>query len=287
MSRVIALAIGLGAIGFFSILANSIPQVEKHFDEEIVVEADVTPAEMVILGEAAFKGKAACTTCHQVGALGARAPDLAGIGGRAAERVKDSGYSGQAIDAESYLLESLEKPCAYVVEGYECIMPVISEPPINLDPVEMAVVIAYLQSLGGEITVTLPEDRNLDEATVEDAPLPVTPGEIVGAMSCGLCHVIPGLENAEGKVGPDLSAMEARAAAALNNSDYVGEATTVKEYIRESILTPNAYLAHDCPAREGGIAPCRASTMPPNFGERLTARQLEVLVSYLADLKGP
>lgn len=285
MSRVIALAVGMGAIAFFTLLANSIPQVEKHFDEGVTVEADVSPAEMAVLGEETFNGRGACTTCHRVGSVGARAPDLAGIGSRAAGRAKEAGYSGQATNAESYLRESLEKPCAYVVEGYECIMPVISQPPTNLDPVEIALVVAYLQSLGGEVTVTLPEDEIPGEVTSEAAP--VTPGEIVGAMACGLCHTIPGLENAEGKVGPGLSAMEDRASAALKVDVYVGEATTVKEYIRESILTPDAYLAHDCPTREGGVAPCRAGIMPPNFGGRLTAQQLEVLVVYLASLKGP
>lgn len=157
MSRLIALAVGLGAIGFFTFIANSIPQVEKHFDEGITVGTEISPAEMALLGEEVFNGKGGCTTCHRVGAVGARAPDIAGIGSRAAQRIREVGYTGKATSAEGYLRESLEDPCAYVVKGYDCIMPVINQPPTNLSPVEMALVIAYLQSLGGEITVQLPE----------------------------------------------------------------------------------------------------------------------------------
>src|SRR6185503_151544 len=80
------------------------------------------------------------------GRAGLRAPDLAGIGGRAAERVP--GKSG-----EEYLRESLEHPCAYVVEGYDCIMPqTIAQ---ALGPAKVTAVIAFLQSQGGEITVSL------------------------------------------------------------------------------------------------------------------------------------
>ena len=81
--------------------------------------------------------------------------------------------------------------------------------------------------------------------------------------------------------------MAARAATALQRPGYAGEANTVKEYIRESSLAPNAYLTQDCPSSEGGAVPCEPGIMPPNFGERLTAQQLEVLVTYLASQATP
>jgi cytochrome c2 len=283
--------VGLGAVAFFTIFSNSITQVQKHFDQGVVVEAGISQEEMAVLGEQTFNGNGGCTVCHRIGSIGARAPDLAGIGSRAAERPKEAGYTGKAADAEGYIRESLVDPCGYVVEGYECIMPVINEPPTNLSPVEMALVIAYLQSLGGEITVALPEGDIPPEAAPDGQtaaePAPTTPDGIVTAMACGICHTIPGLENAVGKVGPDLSAMESRGDATLRAQDYSGGAESVREYVRESILNPNVYLAQDCPTPDGGEVPCLPGIMPPNFGQRLTAQQLEVLVDYLASLKGP
>jgi cytochrome c2 len=283
--------VGLGAVAFFTIFANSIPQVQKHFDQGVVVEAGISQEEMAVLGEQTFSGNGGCAVCHRIGSIGARAPDLAGIGSRAAERLKEAGYTGKAADVEGYIRESLEDPCGYVVEGYECIMPVIDEPPTNLSPVEMALVIAYLQSLGGEITVALPEGdippEDEPDGQAASEPAPTTLDGIVAAMACGVCHTIPGLENALGKVGPDLSAMESRGVATLKARDYSGGAESVREYVRESILNPNAYLAQDCPTPDGGNAPCAPGIMPPNFGQRLNAQQLEILVVNLASLKGP
>lgn len=288
LSRFIALLVGLGTIAFFALFANSIPQAEKVFDEVVTVEAGIGGEEMAAVGERIFAGKGSCSTCHRVGSIGARAPDLAGVGSRAAERVEETDYTGTAVNAEGYLRESLEGPCAYVVDGYDCIMPVINRPPINLDELEMTLVIAFLQSLGGEITVTLPGEDLPDQVvapTGTPEPAPTTPQGIVDVMACGLCHTIPGLENAVGTIGPDLTAMWDRATASIGSQDYTGGAGTVQEYVRESILTPNAYLAQDCPASEGGTAPCRASIMPPNFGERLTAQQMEVMVDFLLSLQ--
>lgn len=106
-------------------------------------------------------------------------------------------------------------------------------------------------------------------------------------MLCGACHTIPGLRNAEGKVGPKLSDMQTRAARVLQREGYTGTATTLKEYIRESILAPNTYLALECPAPLETTIPCVPGIMPQNFGERLTAQQLETLIDYLVRLKEP
>ncbi len=47
------------------------------------------------------------------------------------------------------------------------------------------------------------------------------------------------------------------------------------DYLRRGILAPNADTA-------AGYEPF-AGTMPPNFGERMTAAQLEALVGFLAE----
>ena len=54
MSRLIAFAVGLGAVAFFTIFANSIPQVKKDFNEGVTVGSDVSQGEMASLGEQVF-----------------------------------------------------------------------------------------------------------------------------------------------------------------------------------------------------------------------------------------
>ena len=46
-------------------------------------------------------------------------------------------------------------PDSFIVEGYNAGMPVIDKPPIGLTDEEILCVIAWLQSMGGEPTVSL------------------------------------------------------------------------------------------------------------------------------------
>ena len=77
-----------------------------------------------------------------------RFPDLAGIGARAASR--RPGHT--ELD---YLAESIYDPNLFIVPGFNPGMPVINKPPIGLSDPEILAVIAYLQSLGGTVTVTM------------------------------------------------------------------------------------------------------------------------------------
>lgn len=82
--------------------------------------------------------------------------------------------------------------------------------------------------------------------------------ELFAQMGCPVCHKIRGQG---GEVGPDLSDIGARHDAA---------------YVREAIIDPGATLAE-------GFA---ADLMPTHFGDKLSGEQLELLVEYLANLKG-
>ena len=70
--------------------------------------------EQSLLGEAP-----GCSTCHSLepGKV-IVGPSLAGIGTRAAERIQDPNYTGNARSAEGYIRESIMHPDAYVVEGF-------------------------------------------------------------------------------------------------------------------------------------------------------------------------
>ena len=118
---------------------------------------------MVEVGREIAEGKGLCRTCHTIGQSGAlRFPDLAGVAGRAAERVP-------GLSALDYFAQSLYEPDAFVVPGFNPGMPTINRPPIGLTDQEILCVIAYLESLGGTPTVTLQTSHRYYAA-------PATPG---------------------------------------------------------------------------------------------------------------
>jgi mono/diheme cytochrome c family protein len=243
--------------------ANSIPQIESRPPATTNLSVDMTPEELAGAGQQIVTGdKGGCLTCHGLGSPGPRAPDLQGVGARAANRVP-----GQS--AEQYLSAALLDPCSFVVEGYDCLMAGMGLDR-RLSKAEQKAVVAFLQSLGGEITVQLtPADLAPADQGGGGGGGPEFKGttgpELFAEAGCVACHSLAAVA-ATGTIGPDLSAVGGRLSA---------------DEIRQSILEPSAVIAEDCPA-----GPCPdPSVMPPNFGERLTGQQLEILVQYLAGLK--
>lgn len=88
------------------------------------------------------------------------------------------------------------------------------------------------------------------------------------------CHTIPGIPNAVGLVGPNLSKIGSEAASRKPGM-------SAEDYIRESILDPAGFAAPQCPN-----GPCPAGVMPPNFGERLGQSDIDLIVAYLITLTG-
>jgi hypothetical protein len=139
----------LASTAFYAYVGQMVPQNEVQPPEEVVIRADLTTPEMVEVGRGIAEGKGLCRTCHTIGQSGAlRFPDLAGVAGRAAERVP-------GLSAIDYFAQSLYEPDTFVVPGFNPGMPTINRPPIGLTDQEILCVIAYLQSLGGTPTVTL------------------------------------------------------------------------------------------------------------------------------------
>lgn len=242
--------------------ASLIPQVESPAPETLEISGALSGEEFAALGGEVFDSpEAGCLSCHAIGREGLRAPDLAGIGAIAGDRVP-----GQP--AEEYLRQALIDPCAYIVEGYDCIMPqTILQ---TLGQAKVTALIAFLQSQGGEITVSLSAEQIVEETAPTEASSAgisgTTTEEILLAAGCSGCHTIEALDM-QGVVGPDLS--------------QVGSRLTPAE-IRESILAPDAVIAEECPN-----GPCQSGIMPGDFGQRLTAAQLETLVIFLSNLGGP
>lgn len=96
---------------------------------------------------------------------------------------------------------------------------------------------------------------------------------------CTACHIIPGVPGAVGTIGPDLSQMGEVAAAHLQDPAYSGGAEDVADYIRESVINPDAFIPAECP---GG--PCQAGQMPATLKDLLSDKELETIVTYLSSL---
>jgi mono/diheme cytochrome c family protein len=128
----------LGTLALYTLIANKIPQIQSEVPQSLSFGANVTSDQLVAAGDKLFNGAGGCTACH---GLGTRAPNLltdekgAGtIGARCGKREAGKG-------CKQYLFESLDNPTAYVVSGYQPIMPrmtaQLSPPQIwSLDPQE-------------------------------------------------------------------------------------------------------------------------------------------------------
>ncbi len=253
----------LGTLALYTLIANKIPQVQSEVPQALTLGANVTPEQLVAAGEKVFNGIGGCPTCH---GLGTRAPNLltdekgtGPIGVRCAKR--EPGKS-----CKQYLYESLDNPTAYVVSGYQPIMPVMTK---QLSPEQVWSVIAFLESQGGTVDVTADDIAKSKPAA--GAPTPgassgstggafaggsTDPKTIIQAAGCLACHKLDG----QGQViAPDLTHVGSRRDA---------------ESIRKKILDPASSVAKGYEKLAG--------IMPKTFGTMMSAAQLEALVQYLA-----
>lgn len=254
------LLLTVGVVAFYTAVAHVIPQLQSEVPEAITLGADASPDALAAAGERVYAGAGGCTACH---GLGTRAPNLltdhAGegpIGARCAAR-------RPGLDCKAYLHESLVDPGKFLVPGFEPIMPDMRR---QLDDRQIWAVVAYLESQGGEVTVTAadlaPAGGAAPAAAAVGAPtagaLTATrdPVRLLAEKGCVGCHRLGG---AGGEVGPPL--------------DHVGRERSA-DYIRRAILEPNADTAKGYERFAG--------TMPATFGDQLSAAQLEALVGYLA-----
>jgi mono/diheme cytochrome c family protein len=142
-------ALTIATTAFYTLVGQLVPQKEVLPPKETVLAKEMTPDDLVKAGQEIMNGKGLCFTCHTVGKQGAlRYPDLQGIGARAGSR-------RPGLSDVDYLAQSIYDPSAFIVPGFNPGMPVINKPPIGLTDQEIIAVIAYLQSLGGKVTVNL------------------------------------------------------------------------------------------------------------------------------------
>jgi len=141
-----------------------------------------------------------------------------------------------------------------------------------LRPDQIRAIAAYIMNWAPAATgeVSQPDVIDLPALRLAD---PVNRGKSVfSTAGCIACHTIEGVST--GAVGPQ-----------LNNVGTVAETRvagqTAADYIRESIIDPNAFIVEECPT-----GPCTSpSAMPATFGQTLSEGQIDDLVAYLSSLK--
>ena len=252
------LAVALVVIGFYTTVAHVIPQLQSEVPEALALTGDVTPEALAAAGERLYNGAGGCTACH---GLGTRAPNLlTDHGGQGAIGAR-CGSRRSGMDCKAYLYESMTNPGAFIVPGFENIMPDMRR---QLADDQIWATVAYLQSLGGEVTVTSSDYGKSTEAPSGAAPAGAGPAmtatteplALIKEKGCVGCHAVDG---AGPPIGPSFDGMGRRLRA---------------DQIRRAILMPNADTAKGYEKFAG--------TMPTTFGQMMSAAQLEAVVQVLA-----
>ena len=219
--------------------------------------------------------------------------------------------SGTATTALEYIAETMLCGSCYVVPGYgtrgtndkeSSDIANATKPPLSLKIDDLVAVTTWLYVHDGQKPPTpktivrayrkfmTPSDWKRVTTIEPPTPKPPTPKvkvysplfaygdepieEIFGKVGCGDCHIIPGILKATGTVGPSL-AMKSLAALRLADPAYDGRATSVREYVIESILFPSLYVSAGYPD----------DTHPKVYGERLSAKALYRIVEYLSQIE--
>lgn len=135
---------------------ESVPALRKYLGspdkKEAVGSADIkegiSPEELLRIGKELFADKGGCIDCHPAEPdPDIEFPILTALIGDVEKHAEEKGS-----DTETFLFESLVNPPAYVAEGMDDVMPATQD---SLNDKEMIAVSAYIQSMGGTVTVSL------------------------------------------------------------------------------------------------------------------------------------
>ena len=128
----------------------------------------------------------------------------------------------------------------------------------------------------GILVVSLTEQSPVSSAQSSGDP------QVLAAFqkgACGSCHTIAGIPNAAGVIAPDLSDINMAAEEHIKSGSYTGKAATAEEYIHESILDPNLFVAPTCPT-----GACSPNVMPATLSTMLSTDEINNIVQYLKGL---
>jgi nitric oxide reductase subunit C len=208
-----------------------------------------------------------CENCHTLLGEGAYfAPDLTQI-------VSQKG--------KTYLAAFLGDPSRFYSEERDGRL----MPTLGLSEPEIAQVLDFLEWVGGIDTNGWPPRPIVVSGVVSrglpgveghvDAADPVSRGKAVfdGIGACASCH---SLTSGTVLVGPSLEGVATRAGQRVEAPDYRGDSRDAAAYLRESVLTPSAFIVEARYATPGGV-----SFMPGAYGTTLTPEQVDDVVAYL------
>jgi len=244
--------------------------IDSHLRFGALTHAEaITP--QVIAGKHVWHRKN-CINCHTLLGEGAYyAPDLTKI-------TQQRG--------EAYLRQFLQDPSRFYSEQrHGRVMP-----NLQLSDEQITNLIAFLTWVSNidnqgwpprpiVVSSALPETTAATGVTAAASANPVALGEAVFRRSPPACFSCHSTTAGTVLVGPSLAGLATRAATIVADPSYKGAARSASDYIRESILTPSAYVV---PGPTFGAA--GQSIMPP-LGTVLKPEEVDQLVAYLATFK--
>lgn len=233
--------------------------------------------------------QSSCVACHGDRGQGGIGPSLSTADIVCGGRLKEIGYQGTV---ESYIEAAIaggrpRASAAYANAAKR--MPTWGQEyggPFRKDQVQALT--AYVmnwaepyQDATGKCVV--PEPTPNPNAAGTDITVQLSAGDAArgkasaeGSGACAVCHVTGvGVLAPAWKVG-DLAAHP-------QAPDYGGQATTVEQYIIESIVAPNAYIVPPGPGATWVAA--GPSSMPQDYATKLTKQDVADLIAYLLTLK--
>lgn len=237
--------------------------------------------------------KADCTACHDETLAfpgGEFAPNLGDIAIQAEGIIKSQGYTGKAKTVAEYLRESIMDPNAYIVPGDDYRDPKDGLSAMRRDfaqrlsAQEIEDLVAYLQTLKATAPVAAATTPSAPAAPAGALKGDAANGKKLFAVKktdCLTCHdetlPFPG-----GDFGPNLGNVATNAEQIIKSQGYTGKAKTVIDYLRESIVDPNAYIVPGDDFRDpkDGL-----SGMNRDYVTKLTPQEIEDLVAFLLTLK--
>jgi nitric oxide reductase subunit C len=135
---------------------------------------------------------------------------------------------------------------------------------------------ASIWLVAGVLAIVIAQACELDDAASAARGDTARGERLFKTLPCVSCHDVttpwPG-----GDICPNLGNIATEAARIIRLREYRGKARTAADYIRESIVDPNAYIVPGASYRTAD----GQSVMPKDFGTTLTGAQIDDLVAYL------
>ena len=194
--------------------------------------------------------------------------------------------SNSQITSKEYVLTTEIKDGNLIFLGVSDEINGVANPTLNANPGE-TITVTLINGGMGQHDITFPEVKtSTGMVTAGQSPASSAPGsgdpQVIAAFqkgACGSCHIIPGIPNAAGVIAPDLSDVHLAALKHIDDGSYTGKAATAEEYIHESILEPNLFIAPKCPT-----GACMSNVMPATLKDSLSADEINSIVKYLDGL---